>query len=94
MNVFKLSDFSCEEINAILDLAEEFKNGKQVDYHRQKSVAFLFFENSTRTHYSFEKAALNLGCVTQNFEAATSSVCRRGNHFTILLSSSNALGMT
>ena len=74
MNVFKLSDFSCEEINAILDLAEEFKNGKQVDYHRQKSVAFLFFENSTRTHYSFEKAALNLGCVTQNFEAATSSV--------------------
>lgn len=74
MNVFKLSDFSCEEINAMLDLAEEFKNGKQVDYQRKKSVAFLFFENSTRTHYSFEKAALNLGCVTQNFEAATSSV--------------------
>lgn len=74
MNVFRLSDFSVEEINAILDLAEAFKNGKKVDYQRQKSVAFLFFENSTRTHYSFEKAAQNLGCVTQNFEAATSSV--------------------
>lgn len=74
MNVFKLSDFSCEKINEILDLAFEFKNGKEVDYHGKKSVAFLFFENSTRTHYSFEKAALNLGCVTQNFEAATSSV--------------------
>lgn len=74
MNVFRLSDFSCEAINEILDLAEEFKNGKKVDYQRSKSVAFLFFENSTRTHYSFDKAALNLGCVTQNFEAATSSV--------------------
>lgn len=74
MNVFRLSDFSCEKINEILDLAEAFKHGKKVNYHGSKSVALLFFENSTRTHYSFDKAALNLGCVTQNFEAATSSV--------------------
>ncbi len=75
MNVLKMSDFSPEEIHAILDLAEDFKSGRKVvDYQRKKSVAMLFFENSTRTHYSFDKAALNLGCVTQNFEAATSSV--------------------
>lgn len=73
-NVFRLQDFTVDEINEIIDLAFEFKNGKEVDYKRKKSVAFLFFENSTRTHYSFDKAALNLGCVTQNFEAATSSV--------------------
>lgn len=74
MDVLKLSDFTVAQINQILDLAFAFKNGKKVDYKRQKSVAFLFFENSTRTHYSFEMAALKLGCVTQNFEAATSSV--------------------
>ena len=73
-NVFRLQDFSVEEINKIIDLAFEFKHGKKVDYNRKKKVAFLFYENSTRTHYSFDMAALNLGCVTQNFEVATSSV--------------------
>ena len=37
-------------------------------------MAHLFFEPSTRTHYSFEKAALNLGCNTQNLEIGNSSV--------------------
>ena len=73
-NVFRLQDFTVEQINEIIDLAFEFKNGKKVDYDRKKKVAFLFYENSTRTHYSFDMAALNLGCVTQNFEVATSSV--------------------
>ena len=74
MNIFTLKDFSTEEINQILDEAEEFKNGKKVDFKGQKVVANLFFEPSTRTHYSFDKAAYNLGCRTQNFEAANSSV--------------------
>lgn len=74
MNVFTLSDFSNEEIHDILDLAEAFKEGKKVEYHGQKIVANLFFEPSTRTHYSFDKAAYNLGCRTQNFEASNSSV--------------------
>lgn len=74
MNVFTLSDFSNEEIHGILDLAEAFKAGKKIDYHGQKVVANLFFEPSTRTHYSFDKAAYNLGCRTQNFEASNSSV--------------------
>ena len=74
MNVFTLKDFSVDEINQILDEAEEFKAGKKVDFKGQKVVANLFFEPSTRTHYSFDKAAFNLGCRTQNFEAANSSV--------------------
>ncbi len=52
MNIFTLKDFSTEEINQILDEAEEFKNGKKVDFKGQKVVANLFFEPSTRTHYS------------------------------------------
>ncbi|MBO5479115.1 MAG: aspartate carbamoyltransferase catalytic subunit [Clostridia bacterium] len=74
MNVLNLDDFSTEEINHILDLAEEFKSGKKVDYQGKKVVANLFFEPSTRTHYSFDMAALKLGCKTQNFDAVNSSL--------------------
>ena len=45
MNIFTLKDFSTEEINQILDEAEEFKNGKKVDFKGQKVVANLFFED-------------------------------------------------
>ena len=74
MNVLNLDDFTTEEICKILDLAEEFKNGKQVDYKGKKVIANLFFEPSTRTHYSFDMAALRLGCKTQNFDAGNSSL--------------------
>ncbi len=74
MDVLSLDNFTKEEINKILDLAEEFKNGKKVDYKGEKIVANLFFEPSTRTHYSFDIAALKLGCKTQNFDASNSSL--------------------
>ena len=74
MNVLNLDDFSVEEINKILDLAEEFRNGKKVDYQGKKVISNLFFEPSTRTHYSFDMAALRLGCRTQNFDAGNSSL--------------------
>lgn len=74
MNVLDLEHFTIEEIHKILDLAEEFKNGKQVDYEGKKVISNLFFEPSTRTHYSFDMAALRLGCRTQNFDAVNSSV--------------------
>lgn len=74
MNVLNLDDFSIEEINKILDLAQEFREGKKVDYQGKKIVANLFFEPSTRTHYSFDMAALRLGCRTQNFDTNNSSL--------------------
>ncbi len=43
----------------------------------RKVVANLFFEPSTRTHYSFDMAALKLGCRTQNFNAGDSSIKKR-----------------
>ena len=36
MNVLNLDDFSVEQIEKILNLAEEFKNGKKVDYQGKK----------------------------------------------------------
>lgn len=74
MNILNLDNFSVQEINEILDLAKEFKNGKNVDYKGKKVISNLFFEPSTRTHYSFDMAALRLGCRTQNFDAGNSSL--------------------
>ena len=75
MNILKLSDLSIEKINEILDLADKYKNGEKVlNYHQEKIIANLFFEPSTRTHYSFDTAALRLGCNTLNFDAGNSSL--------------------
>lgn len=74
MDVLNLDSFTVEEINKILDKAQDFKEGKQVNYEGKKVIANLFFEPSTRTHYSFDMAALKLGCKTQNFNAGDSSL--------------------
>lgn len=74
MDILNLDNFTVEEINSILDLAQEFKNGKKVNYEGKKVIANLFFEPSTRTHYSFDMAALRLGCKTQNFDTENSSI--------------------
>lgn len=74
MNIVSLEKLSKEEIFALLDEAQEFADGKKIDYKGEKTVACLFFEPSSRTHYSFEKAALNLGCKTQNLDVNNSSV--------------------
>ncbi len=75
MNILKLADLEVKEIEEILDNATAFKSGqKKVNYNGKKIIANLFFEPSTRTHYSFETAELKLGCKTMNFEAETSSM--------------------
>ena len=48
-----------------------------MDYQGKKVISNLFFEPSTRTHYSFDMAALRLGCKTQNFDAGNSSLKKR-----------------
>lgn len=74
MDVLNLDNYTASEINDILDKAQAFKDGKQVNYEGRKVIANLFFEPSTRTHYSFDMAALKLGCKTQNFNAGDSSL--------------------
>lgn len=74
MSLLNLKDFSKNDILELLDLALEFKNGKQVDFANKKVVANLFFEPSTRTHYSFDMAAKRLGCQTLNFYPESSSL--------------------
>ena len=92
MSIVNLNDLSLEEINGLLEEAIAFKQGKKVDYHQEKVIANLFFEPSTRTHYSFDMAAGNLGCRTQNFEASNSSLTK-GETLGVLVNYLKVLGV-
>ncbi len=55
-----IRDFSREEMEAILKRAEELR-GKREPILRDRIMAALFFEASTRTRFSFESAMFRLG---------------------------------
>ena len=74
--LLSLNDISTDKIREIIDLALEFKHGKHFTYHSEKKIATLFFENSTRTHYSFMIACMNLGIIPVDFNSDTSSVLK------------------
>ena len=68
-----LKDLSKEKIIELIDFAIELKRGATISYSGKK-FATLFFENSTRTHYSFITALMNLGIQVVDFNASISSV--------------------
>ncbi len=71
-----LKEISKEEITSILDRAAYWENHEQTVHNvlNGKFVANMFFENSTRTRFSFEVAQKRLGAEVVNFSAAASSV--------------------
>ncbi len=73
-------DFSVEEWDKLLDLAEAIKNDPQKYAHvcDGKKIATLFYEASTRTRLSFEAAMLNLGGSVLGFHSAESSSVSKG----------------
>ena len=76
-----LEPLSAEQITAILDTAEPFKEVserpiKKVPALRGKTIVNLFFEASTRTRISFEFAEKRLSADTVNVQAAGSSVSK------------------
>lgn len=73
-NVLSMKDFSAEEVMSFIREAQQFKAGKQITLTRPVYAANLFFENSTRTHTSFEMAERKLGLQVVNFNPSTSSV--------------------
>jgi len=80
-NILALREMSPEEIQLILDQAQEMKEIlsrpiKKVPTLRGKSVVTLFFENSTRTRMSFEMAAKTLSADVTGFSASTSSLAK------------------
>lgn len=68
-----------EDVNLILDTAENFKEVinrpiKKVPSLRDITIANIFFENSTRTRLSFEIAEKRLSADVVNFSSGNSSV--------------------
>lgn len=71
-----LRELSKNEIEAILDRAAywEAQPTKLNPVLKEHFVANMFFENSTRTRFSFEMAEKRLGAQVLNFAAAASSM--------------------
>ena len=71
-----ITDFTNSEIEAVLDLADQMDaalaHGQQVDLCKGKDMATLFYEPSTRTRGSFERAMHKLGGTVISFAEAKS----------------------
>ena len=82
-HILKTSQFSKEEVEKILARASEMegqcKSGKIEKLLKDKIIACIFFEPSTRTRLSFETAALRLGAqVISAEDAAGNSSAQKG----------------
>ena len=80
-SVLGLSDFSAEEIQRILEVADLMKKivlsgNKKRDFLRGKSIVTVFSEASTRTRSSFEFAGKYLGADVVNITKSGSSMTK------------------
>lgn len=73
-DLVSIADFTTGEIDAVLDLADQMDaalaRGRNVDLCKGKDMATLFYEPSTRTRGSFERAMHKLGGTVISFAEA------------------------
>ncbi|MGH8978990.1 MAG: aspartate carbamoyltransferase catalytic subunit [Acidimicrobiia bacterium] len=84
-------------IDAVLDLTDSFvevqhRDIPKVPALRGKTVASLFYEDSTRTRLSFETAAKRLSADTMTFSVSTSSV-KKGESLLDTVQTIDAMGV-
>ncbi len=72
-NLIDINSLSNDEISKITELASKFEKGEAKSSCKGKHLALFFYENSTRTRFSFEMAANRLGVHIYNFEEGKSS---------------------
>ncbi len=79
-HIMNILDLSVEELNDLLNLAEEIYNHPEQyrDKCHGKKLATCFYEPSTRTRLSFESAMLSLGGQVLGFSSADSSSAAKG----------------
>lgn len=74
-SLLRICDLTCEEIYEILHDAQAFScSQSDWQFPRRTLVANLFFEPSTRTHFSFASAQHQLGACVEDFSVQGSSV--------------------
>ena len=86
-----LNNLSNEQIHDIISFSILLKQGFDVSYSGKK-FSTLFFENSTRTHYSFITALTNLGIKVVDVNITASSV-NKGESLYDTIKTMEALGM-
>ncbi len=80
-NLLSIRDLDRDDVDQVLELTDSFAEVARraipkVPALRGKTVAWLFFEDSTRTRLSFEAAARRLSADTLNFSASSSSLSK------------------
>jgi aspartate carbamoyltransferase catalytic subunit len=80
-HLLDLESLSAADITTLLDVAEQLGNlyrqsGRKLSLLAGRTIANLFFENSTRTRNSFSLAAKRLGADTVEFSSSGSSVSK------------------
>ncbi|MEM7143410.1 MAG: aspartate carbamoyltransferase catalytic subunit [Actinomycetota bacterium] len=78
-HLLSMADLDRDDIERLLNLADSFaevgeRQIPKVPALRGKTIAWLFYEDSTRTRLSFETAAKRLSADTMNFSVGSSSV--------------------
>lgn len=91
-NLIDIKSISKEDILNIIKVAKEFKNGTKKSDVENKTLALMFYENSTRTKCSFEIAAQKLGMNIINFDTEHSSLSK-GESFKDTVENLYALGV-
>ena len=91
-NLVSMDLLSNEEVLSLIERGMAFKAGERLSFEDQHIVSNLFFEDSTRTHKSFEVAELKLGLDMVDFDARTSSVNKGETLYDTILTLS-ALGV-
>ncbi|WP_125981560.1 aspartate carbamoyltransferase catalytic subunit [Loigolactobacillus iwatensis] len=75
-SIVSMQDLDVAEVEQLISRAEDFKAGAQLKLTEPVYVSNLFFENSTRTHTSFEMAERKLGLTVINFDPQASSMSK------------------
>jgi aspartate carbamoyltransferase catalytic subunit len=77
-DIISIKDFSRVELDSLIQGALDIKQGKKQVSLEGKSLASLFFENSTRTRTSTETAARNVGMVIDGFTGTEGTSVKKG----------------
>jgi len=77
-NLISMRDLSKDEILSLLEIAKNIESGNLKVDLKGKLAALLFFEPSTRTHFSFETAMKRLGGETFSMSGSSNTSVKKG----------------
>ncbi len=77
-NLISMRDVSKTDILNLIELSEKIESGEVVPDMNKKLAALLFFEPSTRTHFSFDTAMQKLGGDTITMKGTSGTSVKKG----------------